>query len=316
MTENAPSPQIKVVARFLRRVIFFLIFAPAINGFCEEVTKEEITQPLDIRAPGSDLANFPNSAFTLPQGGFYLETVPMAYASSSSTLAAQYNWEYLLRYGLFDWLELRLYSQGLSVQGNPQPATGFSPLTFDTKIHFWDENQDYYLPAAGLEVLVQTNVLGSTAFNSGVEPSFSLNFDQMLPWWDLQIEYNLGAARFEDPQNTSNSVWDFTFAWAIQKELVKDFSVFLNGYYNAANLPRIGRVSDKQVSLCPTASTCRPEKLISQTTLLGGNDRQNALGVGSIWTISDNLSLFANFAGGLTRPTPSFISFVGFAWTP
>ena len=45
-----------------------------------EDVKEDIEQPLDIRAPGSDLANFPNSAFTLPKGGFYLETTPVSYA--------------------------------------------------------------------------------------------------------------------------------------------------------------------------------------------------------------------------------------------
>lgn len=281
-----------------------------------EVTKEEISKPLDIRAPGSDLANFPNSAFTLPQGGFYLETAPLAYSSKSSTLAAQYNWEYLFRYGLFDWLELRLYSQGLSEQGNPQSATGFSPLTFDTKIHFWNEIEEYYLPAAGLEILVQTNILGSPAFNTGTEPSFSLNFDQMLPWWELQLEYNLGAARFEDPQNTSDKIWDFTFAWAIQKELVKDLSIFINGYYNAANLPRIGRVSDIQVRVCPTPTTCRPEEILSQTSALGGNNNQSAIGFGSVLTLNNNLSVFTNLAGGLTQPTPSFISFVGFAWTP
>ena len=149
-------------------------------AFAHEDIKEDIEQPLDIRAPGSDLANFPNSAFTLPRGGFYLETTPVSYASASSTLASQYNWEYLLRYGLVDWLELRLYSQGFSVQGPPNSAVGFSPLTFDTKIHFWDEWEDYHLPAAGLEVMVQNQLLGSSAFNASTEPSFSLNFDQEL----------------------------------------------------------------------------------------------------------------------------------------
>jgi hypothetical protein len=149
-----------------------------------EDVKEDIEQPLDIRAPGSDLANFPNSAFTLPRGGFYLESTPVAYAASSSTLSAQYNWEYLVRYGLVDWLELRLYSQGFSVQGSPNSAVGFSPLTFDTKIHFWDEWEEYHLPAAGLEAMVQTQLLGSSAFNAGTEPSFSLKFDQELPRWN------------------------------------------------------------------------------------------------------------------------------------
>ena len=36
----------------------------------------ENSDKLDIRFPGSDLANYPNSAFTLPQGGFYIEVAP------------------------------------------------------------------------------------------------------------------------------------------------------------------------------------------------------------------------------------------------
>jgi len=285
------------------------------NAFAVEDTKEAVEKPLDIRAPGSDLANFPNSAFTLPQGGFYLESTPVAYTTSSSTLASQYNFEYLLRYGLSDWMELRLYSQGFSVQGEPQPATGFSPLTFDTKLHLWDEFEDYFLPAAGLEVLVQTDLLGSSAFQSGTEPSFSMNFDQGLPW-DFQVEYNLGAARFEDPNNTRESVWDFTFSWAIQREVVDDIDVFVNGYYNAANLPRVGRVSEKTVTVCPQAGACRAEEIIQQTTSLGGDENQHAIGVGGIWTVNDHLSLFTNLAAGTTLPTPGFTSFLGFAWTP
>lgn len=280
----------------------------------DELTKEEIRKPLDIRAPGSDLANFPNSAFTLPAGGIYLELSPMSYATRSQTLAAQYNFEYLLRYGLFDWMELRLYSQGLSVQGNPQPATGFSPLTFDTKIHFWDEIEDH-LPAAGLEVMLQTTLAGSSAFNAGTEPSFSLNFDQALPW-GLAIEYNIGAARFEDPDDISRSLWDVTFAWAIQKEVYEDVAVFVNGYYNAANLPRIGRLSDTWVTACPTPASCRAEEQVNQTTALGGDNSQTVIGAGGTWTLNDKLVVFANLAGGLTAPSPSFISFVGLAWTP
>ena len=302
--------------RFITAILVLPLLLCPVIGYGAELIKEDIEVPLDIRAPGSDLANFPNSAFTLPKGGFYLEMAPLAYASRSSTLASQYNFEYLIRYGLFDWWELRLYSQGFSVQGNPQPARGFSPITFDTKIHFWDELEDYYLPAAGLEVMLQTTWLGGSAFNSGTEPSFSLNFDQGLPWWDLQLEYNVGAARFEDPQDISKSLWDVTFAWAIQKEVIKDVSVFINGYYNGANLPRIGRLSDTWVTTCPSATSCQPGEIVSQTSQLGGNDKQSAIGAGGIWTLNDKVSLFANFAGGLTRPTPSFISFVGFAWTP
>jgi subtilase-type serine protease len=302
------------LGRALSGRVIWLLASISVSG-AEEMTREELRKPLDIRAPGSDLANFPNSAFTLPQGGFYLELSPISYTTRSQTLSAQYNFEYLLRYGLFDWMELRLYSQGLSVQGNPQPAVGFSPLTFDTKIHFWNEFEDYYLPAAGLEIMLQTSLLGSPAFDSGTEPSFSLNFDQTLPW-GLAFEYNIGAARFEDPDDISQSVWDVTFAWAIQKDVVEDLAVFLNGYYNAANLPRIGRLSDTSVVVCPRPVPCQVEELVRRRATANGNESQHAIGAGGIWTLNDHVALFVNLAAGVTPPTPSFTSFVGLAWTP
>ena len=163
--------------------IFFLVRISLISGtlallllgqFLSESVLGSDAQPdeiqptadtLDITNPGSDLANFPNSAFTLPAGGFYLEMTPVNLTSSSKRSSPQYNAEYLLRYGLLDDVEIRLYSQGFTVQGNPNQAVGFSPLTFDSKIHFWDEWKEYYLPAAGLEVLLQTDLLGSSAFS-------------------------------------------------------------------------------------------------------------------------------------------------------
>ena len=279
----------------------------------EDVPESKV---LDIRDPGSDLANFPNSAFTLPQGGFYLETAPASYTGSSSTLSAQYNWEYLLRYGLTDQIEARLYTQGFTVQESPNAAVGFTPLTFDTKIHLWDTMEDYYFPAAGLEIMLQTNLLGSPAFNAGLEPSFSFNFDQDLPY-GIQVEYNLGAARFENPEDISKSVWDFTFSWAFQKEIVEDISLFLNGYTNAANLPRIGRLSDKSISTCPIVSrVCRADEIIKKTSALGGNDSQHMIGVGGLWTLDDHMTLFTNLAGGITQKTPDFMVYTGFAWMP
>lgn len=316
--EDVESPQPKVFAMrplsccFRRNSLCWvlLIHPLAVSSF--EDIKENIQIPLDIRAPGSDLANFPDSAFTLPQGGFYLESSPLSYNSKSRTLAPAYNWEYLLRYGLLDWVELRLYSQGFTVQGQPNPAVGFSPLTFDAKIHFWDEWEDYYLPAAALEVTLETDLLGSPAFNVGTDPSFSLNFDQGLPW-DLDIEYNLGAARFQNPQDLNHKVWDVTFAWAIQKEVMQDVAVFLNGYYNAANLPRIRKTSYIS-NPCPLSAGCSAG---DTAKLYGiGREAEHAIGVGALWTLNDKVSLFTNLAAGVTSSTPGFIGYMGFAWTP
>lgn len=287
-----------------------LLAAPPGHVIAEE------KKPLDIRDPGADLANFPNSAFTLPRGGFYLEMAPAFFSAESSRLSAQYNWEYMLRYGLFDAVELRLYSQGFSVQGSPNSATGFSPLTLDTKIHLWDEIEAYFLPAAGLEVMVQTTWLGSSAFDAGTEPSFSFNFDQGLPWWDVDLEYNLGAARFQDPDDPTDQVWDFTLSWALQRDVVEDVAVFVNGYHNSSNLPRIGRLADKYVRVCPHSGPCRTEELVQQYSDSAQNYVQHMIGGGTLWTVDDHIAVFGNIGVGLTSSTPPVTAYFGFAWTP
>ena len=288
------------------------------SAFGSEAYPEEVqptAETLDITNPGSDLANFPNSAYTLPQGGFYLETSPLGYTSASKRTSPQYNAEYLLRYGLLDDMEIRLYSQGFTVQGNPNKAIGFSPLTFDSKIHFWDQWEDYHLPAAGLEVLLQTDLLGSPDFNGGLEPAFSLNFDQSLPY-ELEVEYNVGAARFEDPQNLDNSIWDATFSWALQRAMTEDIDVFINGYYNASSLPRNTRYSDKFQRVCPSDGPCRDEQKIRQAMNPGAKEKMQAIGMGGIWTMDKHTVFYTNLAAGISTSTPDFTGYIGFAWTP
>ncbi|MFZ4653544.1 MAG: transporter [Methylococcaceae bacterium] len=313
--------------------IFFLVRFSLISGtlallllgqFLSESVLGSDAQPdeiqptadtLDITNPGSDLANFPNSAFTLPAGGFYLEMTPVNLTSSSKRSSPQYNAEYLLRYGLLDDVEIRLYSQGFTVQGNPNQAVGFSPLTFDSKIHFWDEWKEYYLPAAGLEVLLQTDLLGSSAFNAGLQPAFSINFDQTLPY-DFEIEYNLGATRFPDPQNLDTNVWDATFAWAIQRSLTEDIDLFINGYYNSSSLPRMTTRTDKYQPVCPTDGPCQDFEKVRRAMDSGANVKMQAVGVGGIWTMDEHTVFFTNLAAGASSSTPNFTGYLGFAWTP
>jgi hypothetical protein len=250
----------------------------------------ENNDKLDIRFPGSDLANYPNSAFTLPQGGFYVEVAP-GYSTDNS---GSYSAGYLLRYGLLDRLELRLMSSGLQEQGGNSPVVGFNPLTFDAKIHLWDEKENYYLPAMGIEVLVQTTLLGSPAFNSGTQPAFSFNFDQSL-FWDIALEYNIGASRAQDSLNAAINTWGLTFQWALQHDVVEDFAVFVNGWYNSEQKGTIILPVNNEISTSEVA---------------------NVIGVGCIWTINDKVQLFSNSGAGTNVVSPIFTSYVGFAWTP
>ena len=246
------------------------------------------SQP-DIDNPGPDLANFPNSAFTLPAGHAYVEFVPFTYYGTSRSNPAQYNTEFLLRYGLTDEIELRLFGNGVTWQGGGNSAWGFAPIAFDTKINVWLEKPDYFLPALGIEAYLQTQWLGSAPFDSGTQPSISFNFDQSLPF-DIDLEYNLGVTRTQ--QTPGQDEWEFVFQWALQRDLFdKDFAVFIHGYYNAMTLPR----------------------LPSSQAAVTDDQTQDAVGAGLIWTVDSRFAMWAQSAAGTTRNSPSLISSVGLA---
>ena len=245
----------------------------------------------DINNPGADLANFPNSAFTLPQGRAYVEISPFTLYGSATGIPVQYNAEYLLRYGLTDIIELRVFSNGFGWSGGSQPGGWFSPLAFDTKIQLWMEKQDYFIPAAAFEAYYQTEWLGNKVFNSGTQPGFTFNFDQSLPW-DIDLEYNLGASRFQDV--AGNNVWEFGFQWAVQRNFFsEDFALFVHGFYNSTSLPRLPNF-DLPFN-------------VSQEPI------QNAVGGGFYWTANKRVAFYGQVSGGTTRYTPSIISNVGFA---
>ena len=245
----------------------------------------------DIANPGADLANFPNSAFTLPEGRAYVEISPFAYYGTAFSSPAQYNAEFLLRYGVTDDIELRLFGNGVSWVGGSDSGWGFSPLAFDTKIQLWTEKPEFFLPAAGFEAYIQTEWLGNTAFDGGTQPSFNFNFDQSLPW-DIDFEYNLGATRFQD--SAGQNIWELSFQWGLQRDLFnKDFAVFIHGFYNAASLPRIPNLQ------LPYNAYKSPSQV--------------AVGGGFLWTVNKRFAVYGQVSGGATRFTPSIISMLGFA---
>lgn len=245
----------------------------------------------DIANPGPDLANFPNSAFTLPGGRAYVEISPFTFYGAARGQPSQFNAEYLLRYGLTDDIELRLFGNGVSWSGGAAGGWGFSPIAFDTKIQLWTEKTDYFLPAAGFEAYLLTQWLGTAPFNGGTQPSFTFNFDQSLPF-EVDFEYNLGATRVQ--ASDGQDVWEFSFQWAVQRDLFdEDFAVFAHGFYNAMSLPRLPNV----------------------TIPRGFYDKvaQNAVGAGFIWTANQRLAVYGQVSAGTTKFTPSMISMLGFA---
>lgn len=249
---------------------------------------------VDIRDPDPDTANFPNGAYTLPKGRLYIENSPVGFYSASRNGGQPrvYQWEYLIRYGLTDNLEFRVFSNGITDQGahglHPE-IVGYSPLAFDFKANFWEENTRYHIPAMGVEIYLQTSVFGSSAFNAGTQPSINLLFDQSLPL-GIGFEYNFGITGAQD--NLGQIAYQFSYQWSFQREVVKDFDVFIHGFYNAAALPRISQFQSAAHAEIPNVTV---------------------VGLGGIWTVNNRLSLFGSYNFGVTPAAPTTIALMGFA---
>lgn len=245
-----------------------------IGTVCPLFADEQSGAKADIRSPGPDLANFPNSAFTLPKGRVYAEVAPFNYSKRSGDGSpAQFNAGYLLRYGLTDDFELRLMSDGYTSVRGPG-ASGMAPQVLDFKWHVRDEDKDRFLPAFGLEVALQTN-WAKRALRGGTQPAISLNFDQTLPF-DVAFEYNLGA--FSQNSDAGKRQVQAALSWAFQKEVVADVAVFVNGYTNT-----------------------------------GQGACTSAVGGGMQWAPCSRFAMFTNLSGGMTQATPKFSALLGFA---
>jgi hypothetical protein len=255
----------------------------------------------DIANPGPDLANWPNSAFTLPQGRAYVEFEPFSYTAGFNDGApqpAQYAMDFLLRYGLTDDIELRIFGNGPTRTLGANQAWNFSPLAFDTKVHIFNEHQNWFLPALGVEAYIQTQWLGNQTTNSGTQPSINFNFDQSLPW-EVDFEYNLGAVRTQQSINGERTnVWDFSFQWSVQRDFFdSDVALFLHGYLNAPSLPRI-------------PNSMSASALIATDT---SNYEQNVVGGGFLWTVNSRLAMWGQTSFGTNRASPSLLSNIGLA---
>lgn len=246
---------------------------------------------IDIRDPDPDTANFPNGAYTLPKGRAYIESSPVGFYGPSKNSRSSYQWDYLARYGLTDNLEFRLFSNGFAVAETKggHTTTGVAPLAFDFKYHFWEENPDYFVPAMGAEIYLQTS-FGSPAFNAGTQPSINLLFDQTLPF-EIGLEYNVGITGTQDLEGAT--LYQFSFQWSFQRQVVKDFDVFFHGFYNDAALPRIS-------SLLPLSAIEQSKAVV--------------MGLGGIWTVNDRLAIFGSYNLGVTPTSPSHIILTGFAY--
>ncbi len=236
--------------------------------------------PPSINNPGPDTANFPNSPYTLPKGMFYLETTPFNLAGNSASNSRTFTTPSLLRYGLTDDVELRLFTNGLTIQNDNPTQTGFSPIVFDIKIHFWDENKDLFLPAVGLEVLLQTT-FGSKFLNTGIQPSFSLLFSKELIW-DTLLESSVGLQSTDIGFNSVGDSYELNVQGALTKKISERFAIFAQTFYNGSVDPRF-----------------------ANNIVAGG---------GAIYSLTETVSLWGSYNAGLVKGQPPYLTYLGMAF--
>lgn len=237
----------------------------------------------DIKEPGPDSANFPNSAFTLPPGEVYIETSPITFQKTpfltrqqTEETGQQITLPTLIRVGVFRDFELRLFSTTLQYAKDGTETTGFGPLLFDSKFHFWDQDKEKHIPAFGVQLMVQTD-LGSPQFSVPQwEPQFSLNFDYELAN-GLELEWNIGGAWIVD--ETGARDYQGIFEWSIQRELVKNVDGFLHGYLIVPENTRF-----------------------KEGAVLGG---------GAIWYVSNTIALDASYSFAIKPGSPDPIVRLG-----
>lgn len=196
--------------------------------------------PCDVTSPGPDTANFPNSPLTLPKGRSYVECDPGTFSlPGADGTPGTWSWPFLLRTGLTDSCEFRIFSQGPTVIG-PTAAgrsyDGFAPLGFDVKVHLWGDADQMWLPIVGVEAFLLTGI-ASRPFQIGTEPALVLLVDHRLPG-DWNLEWNVGCyGNGGSGIPDILSLPDLGVQWALQKQITKRLAAFYQGFYSAAGIP-------------------------------------------------------------------------------
>jgi hypothetical protein len=233
------------------------LFGPGSEAPLEEPAKKPDDPPVpwpDISQPGPDMGDFPNSAYTLPKGKAYIELAPFMLSGPNAENPSSYSTPYLLRYGVTDDVEFRLFGSGFTRVYGSHPASGFSPLSLDTKIHLWDQNNDWFIPAVSFEAYLQTN-WGTKAFDGGWQESIALNFDMLLTK-KTNLEWTIGYSGVRDAVNVVSgnrfiprhgylhpvfhrenaTTYQFSIQWALEHEVTDRLQVFTHGFLNGGIL--------------------------------------------------------------------------------
>ena len=144
-------------------------------------------------ANGAELANYPNSAFTVQQNEVRVESA-ISQAKTINTM---------VRYGVTDTLEARLITNDVRYLKQQVIDFKYSVISSAT--------DNSFKPAMAVEV--GANVITGNSY-------FSFNFDHFTSN-GFNFEYNIGAA---------NGV-QYQTSWAITKK-IDDTAYFINGFNN------------------------------------------------------------------------------------
>jgi len=229
--------------------------------------------PATMRDPGPDLGgNFPNGAGVVPVGRFYLET-GIGYQTTSRPRVDDFVLGVLLRAGIVPRLELRF--GGAAVNSVDQPGgktTGAGPVQLGMKYEIAGKRTDSYLPRIGFEFQLQVPIASADFDNGVILPSFSFNFDHLLPA-GYSFNWNLDICSDTDAQGDLFAQGNFQ--WSFGRSLGEDFNLFVTGY-----------------ALKPAT---KPE---------GGTN--SVAGLGFLWYPSDRTSFQLTAAWGLTELSPDW----------
>lgn len=242
-----------------------------------------------IREPGPDSSDFPNGPYTLPAGRFYVELTPFTWTGQAPGNTAAYNFQGLYRYGVTDYWEFRLYTQGLQVtmgDETSQQSVGFNPVTFDMKIHLQEEIKEWFIPALGLQAYIQTN-FGSKELSNGIHPGMSLLANHSIgEKWNLNWNVGIVGGWAGDEFTTYTT----TYQMSLSREITDNLSFFVHGYVNDAALPQY------------------------VTPVSGGNPNAMVMGGGFLWTPLDRVAFWGQAGGGLNHPAPDTLFYLGSAF--
>ena len=190
---------------------------------------------IDIRDPDPDMANFPNGAYTVPKGRMMIENSPVGLYGPNTITPPVYNWEFLVRYGRPTTWNCGSFERA---DGDQRQRGDDRILTLG--VRFQDEllGREHQIldPRHGRGILTSrpTSVPPRSTAVLSLPPACS----SITRCRGGSVTSTTSASRGTEGPFRLN-VYEFSYQWSLEHQVVKDFNVFWQGFYNALALPRL-----------------------------------------------------------------------------